>query len=262
MRVVVALTGFALFLSWTGSHARADDVALDDSEAPSRAVALEAQTVVNEYCADVAAGETALAAQSLAEVSAVWGRVSEELDKGRKVYLLYWRGVLAQCLSQEQRASEDLEEFIRVREGSSLWAGLVADAKRRLRRLHPGDSAAKPLVRPGTVVGASLGVSLIGASVGTGVGAAVKWLEVQAHAETMYPRKLTGHALADEVNAGNAIARVSYVLMGVSGGCGLVGLISIVATAATGKPSRRAQLQPPLLVPSPEGLGLVWEGTW
>ena len=51
------------------------------------------------------------ALKSIATVGEVWARLSEQYEKSGESYLLYWRGVLAQCMDQEDRALCGLAAF-------------------------------------------------------------------------------------------------------------------------------------------------------
>jgi hypothetical protein len=94
--------------------AEAPDVpAVDDAPAPTAApdaglLAQEAAAVVDEHCSDAAVAAGTQAARAVATVSDVLARVSEAHDATGQVWLLYWRGVLQQCIDREERAIEDL----------------------------------------------------------------------------------------------------------------------------------------------------------
>jgi len=121
----------------------------------SEALAQEAHAVLLTHCAEAGGADMTRAAESVAVVSDVWARVSAQVESSRKVYLLYWRGVLAQCLDQEERALQDLQSFVGARKGSDLWAGLISDAERRITRLERQVTGPRP-VEPGWLVGGGL----------------------------------------------------------------------------------------------------------
>ena len=75
-----------------------------DRDAEAEALARRASATVEEHCSNAAQSDVTLAAESVAHVSTVWAEVSKALEGSRKVYLLYWRGVLGQCLDQEEKA--------------------------------------------------------------------------------------------------------------------------------------------------------------
>ena len=51
-----------------------------------------------------------------------------------QAFLLYWRGVLFQCLGQYERAKDDLEAFVEAEKGSNVYVDQVQQAKLRLER--------------------------------------------------------------------------------------------------------------------------------
>lgn len=130
-------------------------------------VAVEAARVRDDFCSDAAGDDTTLAASMVNKVSSVWEQVSETYELSEQPFLLYWRGVLEQCLDQEERAREDLERFLAESGGDSTYADLVRDARFRLRRLAAAERQG-PAVGPavaagiGTAAGAGLMAALAG----------------------------------------------------------------------------------------------------
>ena len=221
-----------------------EEASPEDDEATAQALAMEALNAKDQHCADVAGGQAELAAQSMGAVSDVWGRISAHLGKSKKVYLLYWRGVLAQCLSQEERALEDLQNFLAEREDSSLYAQQVADAKKRISQIsrrtgtRRSVSRARPPADPVPVLGVLLGGAL-------------------------YPAKLSGETLETAYAQGQALATESGVLTGVAIGCGVGSALSFALTAlASSSPGATAQIPPPVLVPTRSGAAVLWEARW
>ncbi len=98
-------------------------------------VAADAWAVHQAECADVAAGTDVEAADSMAEVTAVWQEVIATYEQTGATFLLYWRGVLGQCLSQAERAATDLSLFVALEENEETFAAQVRDARTRLRRM-------------------------------------------------------------------------------------------------------------------------------
>ncbi len=99
-------------------------------------VAADAYDVHQAHCASVAGGSTQAAAESMAEVTEVWRRVISAYEASGRTYLLYWRGVLGECLGQPERAATDLRLFVDLEQfGSDDLAPLVKDARTRLRRM-------------------------------------------------------------------------------------------------------------------------------
>lgn len=150
------------------------------SAATSAEIAVEAARVRDELCSDAAGSDTTLAATVSTQVSEVWGQVSAAYEASPEPYLLYWRGVLEQCLDLEERARLDLERFLLESGDDTAYVALARDAKRRLRRLAAGErggSKAAPAVVLGVATGAGAGVFS---------GLAVWQQEVSAAAEERY----------------------------------------------------------------------------
>ncbi len=134
---------------------------------PSSDVAQKADEVQAEHCPKLEADRISLAVQSMAAVSATWAEVDEVYQDRGTSYLLYWRGVLAQCLNQDEHARDDLRAFVAAAGDVAHLQGFVQDAERRLRRFSQptANGAASPV---GTgLLGAGLAA---GAAVTTAVG--------------------------------------------------------------------------------------------
>jgi hypothetical protein len=240
---------------------------------------MEAQQVVSEYCAQAAGESITRAALAVVRVSDVWARVSTRLEQSRKVYLLYWRGVLGQCLDQEERAIEDLRSFVAVRADSELWAALVQDANTRVRRLERalGKTAARtvapvpvlPPLPPPTprTGGVALGIGLSSAAAATGLLSAWQWQQAKAQVDVIYsephPRSSTTGVLSlDDLEAAmNSHARGSYALTAVTVALGVGSAVSFLF-AATHKSAASKAAAAPVLVPVPGGAAALWEVRW
>lgn len=99
-------------------------------------VAADAYDIHQALCAEVAGGTTSAAAESIAEVTEVWQEVIAAYEASGRSYLLYWRGVLGECLGQGERAASDLRLFVELEQfGSEDVLPLVQDARTRLRRM-------------------------------------------------------------------------------------------------------------------------------
>lgn len=101
----------------------------------ARRTALQAHTVLEEHCAEVAAGEAADAGRALSGVVPAFEEVSSALDRTGAPYLLYWRAVLEQCIGLRSRAGDDLSVFLEQEATAELYPALEDDARRRLRQL-------------------------------------------------------------------------------------------------------------------------------
>ncbi len=224
-------------------------------------VAAAAYEVRERYCAAVGADDVQAAAESLARVSETWAQVSEALEESKKLYLLYWRGMLAQCLGQAEKAGTDLREFSVYAEGKSQYLDLLRDAKRRLALLERGRGG-------GATNGGAVGVPF-GVGAGLAGGAAVLaglsgWqgsVMREREAEYFSGELQTGSFGAVAV-AANEAETSSNVLLGSAVGLGVAGVVSIVVGAARAGRSGGAAAAPgvsPVLAVTGQGDG-VWLG--
>ena len=122
--IPVALAGVFLLLDLSPAHA--DETA---------ELAARAWEVHQAQCAEVAAGSDSSAADSMVEVTEVWREIIASYEKTGASFLLYWRGVLAECLGQPERAAEDLQLFVALEEFEDAFASQVRDSRTRLRRM-------------------------------------------------------------------------------------------------------------------------------
>ena len=101
---------------------------------PAEEAAMEAYAFQQSYCADVAgASSTTTATEALSQVTTVLNRLSRIYDQHQSTFLLYWRGVLLQCVQYEERAAADLEAFLADETVDVTFPSLARDARRRLR---------------------------------------------------------------------------------------------------------------------------------
>jgi len=121
--VPIALIAGALH----SAPARASDPAVD--------AAARANEVNQVYCGDAWSRDITLAAESLTRVIDAWSKVDEVYTETEDNYLLFWRGVLAQCLNRPEDALDDLTTFVDREDEDGAYEDLVRQAKRRLRRL-------------------------------------------------------------------------------------------------------------------------------
>jgi len=145
-------------------------------------VALQAQQVHSQYCGSLQGTDRGLAGESFAVVGPAWSRVSDAYQQDGPIFLLYWSGLLSECLGRYEDAIADLEAFL-ANEGSAPLVSMVADAKSRLRRR--ARAATKP--RSGTAQGPLAqqarrvvprlvpGIGLAAGAVAVGVAAGVEW---------------------------------------------------------------------------------------
>ncbi len=103
---------------------------------------MEADRVNSENCADVHHDQVGRRAQANLEVAKVWTRVSDAWEASGESWLQYWRGVLGQCLGDNEAAEADLQAFADGAEDDASQGAVVRDARRRLERLATRDVAA------------------------------------------------------------------------------------------------------------------------
>lgn len=108
---------------------------------PALDAAMRADEVTNEHCADLKSNRATKASSAAARVAAAWEDVSKVHDQTGAAFLLFWRGVLAQCLDQVPQARADLEAFVQEHEGGIAFTDLVRRARARLKRLRLRDDA-------------------------------------------------------------------------------------------------------------------------
>jgi hypothetical protein len=226
----------------------------------AEALALEAAQAHQRHCSDAAGMNMSNRTTAVAEVSAVWARVHGELERSRKAYLLYWRGVLGECLDQEEPALADLKAFVAARAGSDRYATQVADAQRRIRRLERSLGGAGGGSVAGPVVAVALGV---GAGTAGGL-AGWQWGVATTTADELYAEPHSGTTLTELVATGDRAQTTSRVLVGTAAGLGVGSVVAIIASAAA--PKRTAGVERPLPVfavaPTPEGVAFSLGGRW
>jgi hypothetical protein len=122
------LLGFGLAL--TALFVLAGPALADDA----MKVAIEADSVNQEFCIDIYNKEGTMGS-GMIKVAEVWRDLDESYTANEVGYLLYWRGALGQCLGSIDSAKTDLAAFIKSQGNSTMFATLVRDAQKRLRRL-------------------------------------------------------------------------------------------------------------------------------
>ena len=118
-------------------------------------IAMRSHAFHQQYCAEVAAGETTESLEAMTEVLPVLTRLSQVYDRTEATFLLYWRGLLLLCTGQEERAGDDLRLFLDQTSNEADFPSLWKDARRRVRRLEAaqrGPASAGP-VRVGVGIG-------------------------------------------------------------------------------------------------------------
>ena len=231
---------------------------------PSSAeVAAAAYEVREQHCAAVGADDVQAAAESLARVSETWAQVSEALSESKKLYLLYWRGMLAQCLGQDEKALADLTEFASFAEDHGEYVDLLRDARRRLTWLEGGSGGGRGDVGAPFGVGAGLaGGAAVLAGLSGWQGSVMRGKEAEYFSGELQTGSF-GAVAAEATEAETS----SNVLLGSAIGLGVAGVVAIVVGAARAKRGAGSAAAPavtPLFAFGGPGDG-VWlgmGGTW
>jgi hypothetical protein len=205
--------------------------------------ALDAFTVQNKHCPDVTGGDVTLAAASVAAVSPVWQRISEAYELEQAGYLLYWRGVLAQCLDYQDKAIADLEVFRVEFKGNGEYTEQLRDAKRRLKLLQRKGGKAGALPPPAALsiafAGAGTTFSVLAISQGAAVMQNDKTFEASFHGQDERTALLEERRLA--IGAGNSFLAASIACFSASA----VSLAIHLVQQRKGRAGSRAMRPPP-----------------
>ncbi|HCP44481.1 MAG TPA: hypothetical protein DIU15_00365 [Deltaproteobacteria bacterium] len=229
----------------------------------SQALAVEAHQVLMDHCAQAAGEATTKAAESVVLVSDVWARVSAQLEASQEPYLLYWRGVLAQCLDQEDRALQDLVAFSEAPADSNLFMELVRDARRRTRRLRAAQRSADGKQVP-AALGLGLGLSLGGGSALALGLAGWQWTEAVQRRDQLTQQVHSGTEIDDVRSQMETHEETSRALIVLGTTLGTASAVMFIVTAASqqGPPKSRTAVLRAVPMVSPAGVGVMWSGRW
>jgi len=226
-------------------------------EAPTMSpeeAALAASTARDLYCTDVAGVDVALQSSALGTVNEVWTEVIKTYKHSRASFLLYWRGVLAQCLDQEFRAAQDLQGFLAAHQEDTSLGPMVLDAQRRIRVLKLQTSAdAVRAVDRDKRRKASLGLG-IGLTSATAVFTSLAlWQRsaMDASAAAMLAELQHQDEQNEHYRNGVAQARNATVLFSLAAGMAVGSLTSLLWSAAEARTGRGGRMRPRL------GLGVA-----
>jgi len=208
----------------------------------SEEVAIEAFAVRNEHCADVGVTDVTRHATSVSAVAPAWARVSEVYEAEGESFLLYWRGVLAQCLAYDGKARADLEAFLKVFADDPVHKDLVLDAQQRVRRLSLGYSPRRAETPPSLVLGVGLGVGA-GVLAALTVTQGVTVLSLQEVLETKQHLRNPGpgeESISELENRGAQLALSTNVTLASAIACAVSSGISLAVYGAQEKAAKRA----------------------
>ncbi len=217
-------------------------------------LAERAEAIQAAHCSTAAGGSATRAAEALAAVSATLAEVSRGYDTSEAVYLLYWRGVLHECLNQTERARADLVAFVE-RVGPDLtYADLVRQAKRRLGRGDRESEGSTATLAPGPLAGVAL-LGGGGALAGFAAGSAAQAQRGQTLWDAgMRPYEETAQVGVDA----ERLVVASRVMVGGAAASGLAGAVVLAVSGV-----RRSASVTALAAPLPGGgLAVVVGGRW
>jgi len=260
------LTGVAWFPVQATAVEPEEEAGAEVLEAPARSaedIAREAERTVKRHCSPRGGPLPDTDSSTATALAESWLIVSEALEQRRSRSLVYWRGVLAQCIEQEERAIDDFREFIAATEGLEGWTDLLWDARKRLRYLERRKKMAggettvhKPLLFTG------IGLAL--ASAGTGIGGGALRQRALQLTDEIYAEPHDSEPLEEARLQVEQQAQVSYALAGSSIGLGIASAVALLAStqAGTRLGSRASRALPPLIHPVPGGLAVGWTLRW
>lgn len=231
------------------------------AQSAAEQIAARAQRAHEQHCANVAGSDDeGAAARSISEVGAVWAEVAEVHKATGASWLLYWRGVLAQCLDQDERAADALIGFVESDPTSAGMGAMVRDAENRLSRLRPDYAPPKPAKVPPTPeqrrrtgeIGAGLALGAAGAGAGSGVG----FGQFSATRAAVNTTVLTTSEIDGLIVQGDGQIAAG---IGLALGAGVAAVASIAAFARKSPRGAEVAVVP---VPMAAGAGLVVGGRW
>jgi hypothetical protein len=210
----------AAVVSWIGA-AGAQELSADE-------LAVFAAEVHAEHCATIHSSDTQAAEEAYAVVHDAWGELDENLRASEvpHPYLLYWRGLLAACLDEDEQAASDLEGFVRAAEFLAAAAperegqlqSMVGDSRRRLRRLSRGAQGADERTNAGAAL-------LIAGGLAAGGGFALN----AGLYDQYYQPSTADQATYDWARGGATVGLV----VGIAGAAiGVTGLVVLIATGS------------------------------
>jgi hypothetical protein len=222
---------------------------------PAEDVAARAQVVHEAHCADVAGADDAGAARAIGDVSDAWEDVARVHEETGATWLLYWRGLLAQCIGQNERATAALTQFVDSESEDPGMATMVRDARRRLTRLGQGKTGSPPASPPANAPTIAAGIALVLTASGTGVGGGVGLSQLSATRAGLVNGLLTTEQADTLIAQGDGQMAAS---IGLFAGA----LASGIASAAAFGSASSAPSVGVLVAPTDHGVVAVLGGRW
>ena len=225
--------------------------------------AVQAADTHAKYCGEGVDQTIESSGSAIAEVGKMWASLDGLPERTGATGLLYWRGLLAECLDRQDHAIADLTQFLEAHKHDTTWVEPVRDAIRRLQRMGV-ESEPSPTARPaGRILGFSL-AGLMGA--GSGVMGALAGVRSghRQELETLYYSgslrtddfttvDTQGQAATQDINGFAAGA------VGLAAGAATAVLVSALAPNSGGGTLHRIAA---IGVPTPGGLWLGIGGHW
>lgn len=217
---------------------------------PAEAAAKRASDAHEAWCSDASAGRATRHAQALVELAPILAEVSRVFEESGEPYLLFWRGMLNRCLSQEEQAEDDLRAFVSFAGASELYANQVQRAVALLRRsaAPSTSSGSRPSPTVGGVIlgsGLAAGSAALGGLAGWQGGLASEgqarfyegqrpWADLSATADEADEHvRFSGGLVAGAVGVGVASA-VTFVVVAARGAAPPVAVVPLLDGTTTG----------------------------
>jgi hypothetical protein len=232
--------------------------AASQAASDAETLAALASETVDTHCAHVEQRDVTLAAESSTTVSQAWADISRGMETSNEDYLLYWRGVLEQCLGQDEKASDDLLQFIEQADGGTLRQQ-VRDAERRLKALAGKAPAARP--PPRGLGGFVIGATLLGGAGATAGLAGWQWSLAQDVAQEMADGEHIGWETQLWVDDGTTAAQTSNALTATTVGLGAGGVAAVIVGVAIQAGGGSVAVVP-MVAPTDRGWVVSIGGRW
>jgi hypothetical protein len=237
------------------------------AQSAAQDVAARASQVHAQYCAEVAStSDEGTAARGIVEVGEVWAEVAEVHAATGASWLLYWRGVLAQCIGQDERAAEALIGFVESSPEADGMNTMDRDARKRLSWLKPDYEPPQPVkpprtpptpeerARAGRIAG---GLVLALGAAGAGAGSGFGFLSLSGTHLTLTTATHSTANVEGLLDQGDGQMAVG---IGLAAGATVAAIASIATFVSAGKePHVEAGLS---AVPLDGGVALVLGGRW
>ena len=204
------------------------------------------------HCSDVAAGKGTTVATATREVATALADVSEALDATGATYLLYWRGLLFECIENEERAKEDLTAFTAAVAGDPVYLPQFKDANKRLDRI--GRSERRQFFARPSPGGAVLGFGLLGAGGVFGGLAGWQAQELQTAQAAYRDEPKPWAERSADLDVAQSHADPANAMIGAAIGSGVAGAVALLVSSAVEARGKSAARVSAAVVPMPGGV--------